>query len=184
MRASAVTGAAVLLLTAACAAPAASAPVRPQSLDLEGVDMCHALSDAQIRSLHLRGGGVETPGDATNRTGPGCVWIRSSAESAETFGIRPGFVDVEKLAPSPRGSGDGRLTVAGYPAVETHIRGQGEQAQNTCTVSVGVAPDRSLGVIYAFNGPASDTTREKACRNATEVAEMAMQTLLARKKDS
>jgi hypothetical protein len=150
-------------------------PPRPRELPLDGVDPCALLTPAQRTDLGLDGGSVPYRSAVPKAIGPAC-----SISGSEPRAVNVGFAlvtgsGIEAItAPGAVTDELTPITVAGFPAV---IARPGNP--DGCFVDVDVAHGQLLDVIFRDGGRKPPIPQEQLCRDAVQVAEQAMRTLLA-----
>ncbi|NMH99844.1 DUF3558 family protein [Pseudonocardia acidicola] len=151
-------------------------PPRPRELGLDGVDPCSVLSARQRAGLGLDGRPV------AGRTGA----LFGAASSCTIGGSEPREVSAGLAVVTDRGidviTAAGSvtdeltvITVAGFPAVlarPTRLR-------DFCSVEVDVAAGQLLDVQFAQGTRDQPIPQDQLCRDAEQVAEAALTSLLA-----
>jgi len=151
-------------------------PPRPRELPLDGVDPCTLLTDAQRAQLGFDGGVVAGESTAPGFVGPSCV----------NSGYEPRAIAVVFALAVENGievlTGPGVLRdevtvidVAGFPALLARPK-----VEDSCSVDVDVARGQFLDVQFQDGGRSPAIPQDRLCRDAVDVAEEAVLTLLAR----
>ncbi|MCP3800378.1 DUF3558 domain-containing protein [Allokutzneria sp. A3M-2-11 16] len=154
-------------------------PPRPREISLKGVDPCQVLTDQQL--AQLRYSKTRLP-DTGNRLGEAQCSVGNTFGSSPNYGSLISLVvneDITEWFTPDRQAGlssTNKITVAGFPALEI----TGKQLRDDCQVLVDVTNGEYLDVLSNPRGERG-TSPEPYCVEAKRVAELAMQTLLARK---
>ncbi len=158
-------------------AKASALPERPAELTLQGVDPCSLLSSEQLDQLKINS---EPRKAAEEVDGPTCVLDSDAVEPFHAYHVRTIAADVEEWFTGKRRKGSMTTepkAIGGFPAI-TSYRDSGTPAD--CETLVGVAKGQTLAV-QTFTVTKGGFTMPQLCEMSARAAEMALQTLKARK---
>lgn len=156
------------------------APSRPRDVPLNGVDPCSLLTAEQRLQLGLDGrpvfasfpsalyDGAEVPMCSVGGFEPRAVSVALSVVTS---------VGIERFSSDDLAADVRPLRVSGFPAVMAVP----QQLDDNCTVSVGTASGQQLAVQFADGGRLPPIPQDQLCRDAANVAEAAMTTLLGQR---
>lgn len=158
-------------------AKASKLPQRPAELTLQGADPCALLAQTQLDQLKInsRPRAAAEPID-----GPTCVFDADAVEPFHTYYVRTVTADVEEWITGKRRKNSMTTepeSVGGFPAV-TNYRDAGTPSD--CETLVGVAQGQTLAARAITVTPGA-FTMPQLCEMSARAAEMALQTLKARK---
>ncbi|GAA3992211.1 hypothetical protein GCM10022247_09170 [Allokutzneria multivorans] len=151
---------------------------RPKDVSLKEVDPCQVLTDEQLQQLRY---------SKTRRPDKGNRLDEPQCSVGNSFGPPPNLSSLISLVvnedisawltPERQGglASSNKITVAGFPALEM----TGKRLKDDCQVVVDVADGQYLDV-FSTTARERGTSPEPFCVEARRVAEMAVQTLLAR----
>lgn len=185
-------GAVLFLGIAGCAgsqvpppAPAPSSPVtparsslgpRPLVLQLDGVDPCSLLSNAQRLQFDVAQGSAEGPTVDGSSKGRTCVWSSSNTRPGDRW---TGATILDHGAEHAAGKGQVRA-VNRFPAVVTSPTGT--DPRSSCLMLVDVAPGQALAAAYESATPdAPGMNHQVACGRAQQLATNLLATLWGQK---
>ncbi len=171
----------VLALVAAlggCAGPVAGTPsaapaVRPREVRLEGVDPCSLLTPVQVAQLRLKGPGLKNPDDQ----GRSCSWIRLASPAVGTLVSAVASRGIEAYDTDPRFNDVAAIAARGFPGVQLSFKTR----HDNCAVVVDVAPGQVLDVQYSTIGADVPISVSDLCAGARQVADDALDSLLAQR---
>ncbi|WP_219417883.1 DUF3558 domain-containing protein [Pseudonocardia nigra] len=151
-------------------------PPRPRELPLDGVDPCALLTPEQREMLGLNDNSVRSTTTARVFAGPTCS-IRGDEPRAISVGFALATDSGIEALTSPGTTTDEitPITVQGFPAILAR-----PPIPDFCSVDVDVAEGQFLDVIFRDGGRLPPIPQDQLCRDAVEVAEQAVGTLLAR----
>ncbi|WP_219412950.1 DUF3558 domain-containing protein [Pseudonocardia nigra] len=151
-------------------------PPRPHELPLDGVDPCALLTPDQRASLGLDGDPVPYRSTAPGFAGPACS-ISGFEPRAVAVGLALATGNgIEVLTNSDALTDEiTPITIAGFPAILARPKNP-----DFCSVDVDVADGQFLDVQFADGGRLPPIPQDQLCRDAVEVAEQVLTTLLSR----
>jgi hypothetical protein len=147
---------------------------RPRELPLDGVDPCALLTPAQRAELGLESSSVPYTNDVPKTAGRACS-IRGYEPRAIAVDFALVTANGIEAITGPGEVGDELtpITVAGFPAVLAR-----PDNPDACFVDVDVAEGQLLDVLLGDGGREPPIPQNHLCRDAVQVAELAVRTLL------
>jgi hypothetical protein len=191
-----LTGAALLLALASCAAPHTSAPTapstsatlppqsaastnspvqtRPDALRLDGIDPCQLLTADQQGALK-----IHMVGESSRSPVPGilqCSWAANSFDRSDMWLAQ---VEVNRGLSSTLISGTSveAVQIDGFHALQGST--PGKDGSTDCAQFIDIAQGQTLAAIYDNEGSTPGTSHQLACKVATTFSTMMIQNLRA-----
>jgi hypothetical protein len=155
-----------------------SLPPRPRDLRIDGVEPCSLLTEQQRAELGLDGTPRSSRAPSVLFGGDEAACnIRGFSPRAVSVGL--GLVTtsgIERFAAGELDAAVQASSVEGYPAVVAAPT----RVHDFCSVLVDVAPGQLLDIQFADGGRQPPISQDRLCTDAGQVAQAAMQTLIAR----
>jgi hypothetical protein len=155
-----------------------SLPPRPRDLRIDGVEPCSLLTEQQRAELGLDGTPRSSRAPSVLFGGDEATcFVRGFQPRAVTVGV--GVVTTAGIEVFTEGDVSASLTrldVQGFPAIQALPT----RFTKFCSVLVDVAPGQLLDIQYSDGGRTPPIPQEQLCRDAEQVANASMRSLLSR----